>query len=198
MNKYFIIPLVLLSIVANSAIAQSGFGETGSVWMGGGFSFSSSGENVDDRQNLMAIGPVLRFFPADRIFVGPRLNWTRASDDNSSSNRFGLGGDIGFGTPSGNGAFVYMRSGIQLDMYSSKYDSDYYNNSSSDQGYTIPVAAGVIIPIRGILAVQIEPGFQVKFLDGESMNVVSLSLGFAGLGDFSVISCMSNMVNYYL
>lgn len=184
MNKpwvIFMIPVLFATI--SFAQLQTDFSKKGSKWLGGGFNFSSIGIE-DERLNMLQASPILRFFPADHLMVGPSISWTGIFVDSENINQFGFGAEIG-GVFENNGkSFYYIRSSLNVIILG--------GTGENISGFSLPIAGGVIIPIGKIFAVQIEPSFTFTQLEDANMNIFNLNIGICGIGEKSAVSVMQN------
>lgn len=177
--------IVCVSVI--SAQQVSNFSTKGSTWLGGGMSYASIGyEGGDSRMNMLQLSPVLRFFPADHFMIGPNVSWTGMFADGESVNQFGLGLEIGGAFNNGGTVIPYVRSGGSVAIFGG-------SGMSSETGFSLPLAAGMIIPIGGVLALQIEPAYTITWVNESSMNVFSLSFGICGIGEKTAVSVMQGM-----
>jgi len=173
------------------------FGNKKSFWLSGSFGFSTIGmKDVESRQNALLIRPTLRFFPTQSFFLGPRLQWIGLYEKYSSINQFGVGIDIGFLNKSDKPTRLYLRSGFQFDAYTFKY-SNYGNSNDSEIGFTWPIGVGMFVRLSKSVYLQFEPSYQLQVIRNSSMNVFSISLGFAGISKNSCISTLQTLSSYY-
>ncbi len=201
-------------------VAFSGefFGDKGSIWSNGNLSYSFISSEYT-KTNSFACIPTIRFFPLKSVFIGPRVDWLshintyKRRESNKYRDHFwGIGLDFGGLFNNNEPVIPYFSLGYQYDIHYSKstYTKtiwDPYNGqvvradtteTYTSKGMAIPTSFGLLIPIKGALAFQIEAGFQVKFgIDQENMNIFSLSLGFAGIGRKNAISTQSNIGRFY-
>jgi hypothetical protein len=189
----------MVMFTAHSSMAAEFFTDHGSYWLGGEASFSTAGYSGENsRINFLSVTPIVRFFPAKSFFVGPALSWKGAFEENYSTNVFGLGVDLGFAFGEKHSVVPYFRSGGQFDIYAyseSSNNYDGYDNSYHyhENGFTLPIAGGVIIPLFDVIALQIEPSFTLNWIDGESFNTFGISFGFCGKGTRSAISILNGI-----
>jgi hypothetical protein len=119
--------------------------------------------------------------------------------DHSRNNLFGMGIDIGGAFNINQKVIPYIRSGIQFDISSYSYDGDFYgeSQSSTENGFTIPIGIGLIIPFGNTLAIQVEPSYTVIHVDDQNENIFSISLGFAGIGGKKCISTLQSISDFF-
>ena len=174
--------------------AENSFTERGSIWTGGSLGFSTIGmEGQSYRQNMLLLSPILRFFPANYFAVGPRAQITGVYDKYSSINQIGIGVDLAFAYQVPNSVTPYFRSGGQFDLYTMSSTHSGITTSDSYQGYTVPFAIGIIIPVGGIFAIQMEPSIQIKGAEDNTMNIFSISFGFAGIQNKLCVSTLQTL-----
>lgn len=168
-------------LLITSLLHASDFATQGSRWLGGNFSFTSMGSEIsDDRINRLQISPVLRFFPADNFMFGPSLTWNGAFVDSYNINEFSIGAEIGAVFNTENTTFPYIRSGSGITILS--YESE------TEQGFTLPVAAGIIFPVGDVFGIQIEPSYTITWINEVSFNSFGVNFGICGIGEKSIIS----------
>jgi hypothetical protein len=188
---YFLIILNCYSI----ALTQEYFTDKGSVWVGGSISFSTFGiKGGEGRDNLILLSPFGRVFAARYFMVGPRFQWTSMFDKDYSENQIGMGLDFGPAYGKNEHIIPYLRVGGQFDIYSSRSSW----GGSSEPGFTLPIGVGILCKTNSIFAIQIEPAVQMKWSDGEQINIFSISVGFAGVGRKIAVSALggSGSVHY--
>jgi hypothetical protein len=194
--RTFAIVLGFLSITN----ASDYFTDKGSVWLTGSFGFSTIGiEGQNDRMNVILVTPTARFFPVPFFALGPRFQWIGIFDNDDSQNQIGFGMDLAFAYGKNSSFIPYVRSGGQFDIYSYSYSgSAYYSGSStSETGFTLPIAVGMLTKVNGIFGLHFEPSFQIRWVDGESMNVFSFSFGFGGIGDKICVTTLQSLSSFY-
>lgn len=176
---------VIISIT-NSKSAEY-FTDKGSFWLEGSFTFFSLGfEGYDGRLNFLSLSPTVRFFPFKFVAIGPRFTWARSFQENYYNNQIGLGADIGFVYGKDTPVIPYFKTGYQFEINASQYDNV---DRNSEIGGSVPFGLGLIIPIKGIIAIQIEPSFQLIWgADSDNVNIFSISIGFCGIGKKTAIS----------
>jgi hypothetical protein len=180
-----IVPLILFVGII-SAQQVSNFSKKGSSWLGGGLNYSSIGiEGESDRLSMLQVSPILRFFPADHFMIGPNISWTGIFVEGESVNQFGIGLEIGGVFDGGGKTFPYVRSGGSLAILGA--------GGESATGFSLPLAAGIIIPVGRVFALQIEPAYTITWVENSSMNVFSLSFGICGIGEKSAVTVMQGM-----
>jgi hypothetical protein len=184
--------ILIIGILTSTALTTNAgefFTEQGSYWLGGEANFSSIGNTEDgERNNALKLAPIIRFFPSNSLFVGPAFFWNGSYSKYYTANVLGLGVDLGFAFGEKLPVIPYFRSGGLYNI--STYDSKSIN------GFTIPIAGGVIIPLFDAIALQIEPSFYLNWLDGEEFNTFAISFGFCGKGKKSVISILNGIDIY--
>ncbi len=216
-NKLFLI-YTFLSIFCYFSISQSAdyFTDQGSIWVGSGFGFSNIIDDDNDKNRILLLNPYIRFFPVNFLTLGPRIQWLGQFTENvggnyttkRNTNQLGFGADVGFAYGKSTPVIPYVNSGFQYDLYI--YHTKNNNpNSSLDyrdtyNGFLFPVDIGIIIPIKGIFAVQIESGFRLRWIIEDSPNRsnyrdigFSISFGFAGVGKKFAVSCLNTFSSLY-
>lgn len=203
----------------SSIFAEVNFGDKGSIWSNGIFSYSFvKSEFV--KTNSFSCAPAVRFFPVESVFIGPRFDWLSIIDSyEGSTNRkrrdhlFGFGIDFG-GLFNGNmHVLPYFSLGCQFEINYIKdsytiFNLHPYNGNSIFQdttilntikGVAIPLSIGLIFPIKGTLALNLEIGYQQKIRkEQESAGIFTFSFGFTGIGKKCAISTLSNVGKIYL
>ncbi len=181
------LPVILLSLLAVSNSRAGDFSKQGSAWLGGGVSYSSLGFGEGPRMNMVELSPILRFFPVDHLMVGPSFTWTGMFIESESIHEFGMGADLGVVFNENDHLYPYLRSGGRFTIYGG---SGLYE---SQTGFTLPIAAGMIVPVGNIFAIQIEPAFTITWIEGENMNVFGVNLGICGIGEKAAVSFLQRM-----
>ena len=172
------------------------FYKTRKLWISGSVGFSGmSIRGLDAKQKLLLATPAIRFFPAQDFFIGPRLQWTGVYSGVSSINQFGAGMDLGIlGT--GTSVVFYFRTGFLLNVQ--QYKSKFYERESSyAYGVSWPFGIGMLIRMNRDLYLQIEPGYQIKVTENNTVNQFSLSVGIAGIGRTYCVSTLHTLTNVY-
>ncbi len=173
--KSAFVVFVMLVLCTAPLQAAEFFTDRGSMWINGEFGYSSYAyDGASGRTHNVYFLPSLQFFPLDFFMLGPRLAWQGAYGHGHSSNALGVGLDIGFAYGKDIPVVPYLRSGFEFDVF-------FYNGYDDDVGFTIPVAGGVIIPVREHLGMHIEPYFRVQTVDGFVTNAFGVAVGFGGL-----------------
>lgn len=179
--------------------------DAGSLWLSGSAGFYSLGtedengyEDQDDRLSIFTVSPAVLFFPAKHFCLGPRFQYMSQSLGSASMSQVGWGIEAGWVYKKAAGPVVYLLTGIQFDKetYSSAPSYDGYKYSESSELSTIPFAIGIMIPVGDVLAIQIEPGYTIKTMGKSSMNALSISFGFAGIGERMCISTTQAFSNF--
>lgn len=187
MKKALII-VITTTILTVANTFGNDFSSEGSVWSGGAFNFSSFGfQGGDTRINRIEISPILRFFPVDHLMIGPKFSWAGTFIDENGVNQFEMGLDIGAVFKIENKLYPYFRSGTSLALLSS--------GGNSFSGFTLPLAAGMLIPIGRIFALQIEPSYTITWIEGTSINTFNINFGICGIGKKSAVSISHGIIN---
>jgi hypothetical protein len=198
--------LAVITFTSNIKSAEF-FTGAGSSWLGGSFAYANiSAKGMSSSLNYFVLNPIVRFFAADCFFLGPRINWVRMSSGESSQNMFGFGAELGFAFGKNLSAIPYLRSGIQLDLYSITEETYSYNpygpsgtttSTNSQNGYTIPLGFGLMIPFASSgIGLQFELGYDIKTVKDQSVNVLMISFGFCGIGKTSAVSFMQALPTF--
>lgn len=192
MNVIKQLVLVFTLLISITKAEVSDFGTRGSKWFGGSFSYSSIGvAGGDSRTNLFQASPITRFFPTDFLMIGPSFSWTGMFMENSNLNQFGFGFDVGaLFNAKGVMPYFHLSPSYNLTSYHYKYESYYYDESggSNTHGFSLPIGIGIIIPVGDIIALQFEPSINFVFIEDETINAFSISLGICGIGKNTAIS----------
>ncbi|HZH71826.1 MAG: porin family protein [Fibrobacter sp.] len=187
-KSILIIMAITISIISASNLQASDFSKQGSKWLGGLFSFSSMGFKGDDsRLNMIQISPILRFFPVDHFMIGPGFSYTGSFVEGEGINQFGIGAEIGGVFNLDDKLYPYVRSGGNFTIIGGSIMEGSLN------GFSLPIAGGLIIPVGNIFGLQIEPAYTITWIEGESMNVFSISLGICGIGEKSAVSVLQGI-----
>ena len=193
-TSFFVVAAILVSMFTAQNSHADGFAKQGSFWLGGGFNYTSLGnEYSDDRTNILQISPIVRFFPFDYFMIGPSFSWTGMFTGDNNINMFGIGADLGCTFNVNDKVYPYFRTGanfiiegISEELYGERY-------SNSVQGFSMPIAGGVIIPVGRVFAFQIEPAFTITWIEGNSMNSFGINIGICGIGEKSAVSFLQGL-----
>jgi len=192
-QKVFFMRRIILTIIAGCILLSvpshplaSEFSTKGSIWLGGGFDFNSFKDDFNhERLNTIQISPILRYFPADHLMVGPSLSWSGVFLGSAQSSSVAFGIEVGQVGDIKGLLYPYYRTGISWTTFSGL-------SNEVSTGFVLPVSLGVIIPAGRCFGVQIEPGFTYTQLEKSEMNTISVSIGICGIGEKSAISIMQN------
>jgi len=175
---------------------QGSFTDKGGIWLGSSISYFNVSTHGFS-ENVFLLSPFFRGFATNHFAMGCKLNWLSVSDDNSSMSVVSPGVDL---TLAGgrDQAIIYFTPGFKVDFYSESYtEYDWYtgstyNHSSSNTGTTFSIYGGVIVRIKDIVALQIEPGFDFKTVESNNETVFHFSIGFCGIGQKAAVSVLQN------
>ena len=202
--RKFSLSLFLIIICFSNIRSAEFFTDKGSMWLGGGFTFSMIGYK-DDRVHLITAMPFFRYFPINFLGIGWRLEWVRISKDyynaNALINQFGGGLDITLAYGKNPHIKPYLLLGLKFDRYYYRYDYHYPpKEKDNGNGFTLPIEAGLILSINGKIGLQIESGFHMKYYDNDEKvtNVFQISIGFCGIGKKASVSLLHNIPIFYV
>jgi hypothetical protein len=155
---------------------------------------SVGASGVDNRENIVTLSPLLRFFPVSGLCLGPKISWMGIFEEDFSENIFGLGMDIGYVGKST--VMPYIITSPHFAFMGSSY-SEPYGENSSDQVFFLPFTAGLIIPAGKNLGVQLEVGYSIGFNMSSSQNTTAnaftIGLGICGLGEKVAVSVVNTL-----
>jgi hypothetical protein len=189
-NKKAIFISLVLTLNSITAYSQTFNAGHGNFWTGGSFSFLTYGEKSTEyeysssRTNMFSLSPIIRAFPANNFFIGPKLAWAGVSSGNMGINMLQLGGEIGLAFNKGTIPYIYS-SPHALILYS--------NLQSSGSMFKLPFNAGIMFPIMNNIGFQIEAGYCIGFPNGSQYrtNSFSAGIGICGFGKNTAISMIN-------
>ena len=210
--------------------AESRFNaKKGQAWLGGSFGYMSIGgerkvEDYErnsttymlektskwekqDREGVLVISPITRFFPANNFCLGPKFGWTGSFQKDYSRNAISLGGDIGFvGSRNLALPYVLVSPHVLITSVNSQNNSSLNVNSwakvrdTSITHFVLPVTGGLMIPSgKSGIGLQVEVGYSMSFEENVKQNMFFVGFGVCGLGQkvaisfLNVIGMMSGM-----
>jgi hypothetical protein len=208
--------LVILACCFSPVNATDFFTDQHSIWCGGNFSFSNIVYDNNSTKTITST-PFLRYFPGKFVFVGTRFQWIGMyrsygySGNTYKDNTLGYGLELGGAFGKNERVIPYFNVGIQFDVYKSESPSQligwdpytgqpiYESGTFKEQGRTLPMSFGIIAPVLGVFAVQVETGFQIRWQDGNAnvVNIFSVSLGFCAVGKKVAVSGLSTLGSAY-
>ena len=196
MSTKFIKSVAVLVISASALFADQFSGKQGDFWTGGSFNLISVWENdgLAHSEYAANVSPTLRFFPIDRLCVGPKLSWTGTFGYAPEENIFGAGIDLGYGN--GTSVFGYVITSPHFVFADAYYGApgNYSNTSIHSKAFFLPFTGGIIIPVGKNIGIQLEGGYSVGFSmksgQNETANAISIGFGVCGLGQKVAVSVL--------
>jgi hypothetical protein len=197
-----------------TALCGDFFTDRGSMWAGGSMSYIN--ENVrgnPNPMNMFLLSPDLRFFPVPYLVVGPAVSWEIMSQSgegfSSSSGMLSIGPELGFAFGKNIPVVPYVLSGVR---YEHDYSSDSYTSvgapsqtsKSGADGYSIPLAAGIMAPLVNGLGIQLETGFiyhhtrNYTSAQNSDMSAFVISVGVCGIGKNLGVSFLNTVSDLML
>lgn len=166
---------VFVVMAASAVYSASFFTDRGSVQVGGGISFETTGRpNRDGRYNEFALMPVVNFFPLPYFLVGPVVDMIVAGWSGEASLRLDLGARAGFAYGNNMVVFPFAYASPQLLINVNR-------NNKADPGFGMEIAGGIIIPVRPQFSINIGPGFWFEIDDGNFVNTFFMGASVTGL-----------------
>ncbi len=166
--------------VALSTYPALYFTDRGSVQVGGGITFNSSGsEGEDSRENQFVFQPLINFFPVPYLLVGPVFDFSVYGRDEYGSATFSLGGRCGFAY--GRNMVVIPFIHVSPQVLITTWHNDNTNTEGSDAGFGMDIHGGIIVPVQEHFSVNFGPGFWFDVYDGYWSNTVYMSISVTGL-----------------
>ncbi|MBN1895187.1 outer membrane beta-barrel protein [bacterium] len=188
MKKTALFAILLVSL-AGLASAQTG---AGAMWIGGTAGFASAGGDLygaDERSTNISLNPVLNYFVAPNIFIGPALSFDRSSQGDWSSTSFDIGAAVGYTLGSGSGgSMIPFLKGIF--QFTSSTTKDTYNNQETESkhsGTNIVLGGGLLFPVAKHAGITVEAGYHLVSRKHEgadkstSGNIIAIGVGVLGL-----------------
>jgi len=183
MKKTALCAILLVSLFG-FASAQTG---AGAMWIGGTAGFASAGGDLygaDERSTSISLDPVLDYFVAPNIFLGPVLSFDRYSHGDHSSTEFGIGATIGYTLGSGRGGSMIPFLKGQFAFTSSNTKNSTEDKSS---GTNIILGGGLLFPVAKHAGITVEVGYELDSVKPEgadesvSGNIIGVTVGVLGL-----------------
>lgn len=188
---------VLISTTLSFAQEKSFNASKGDIWFGGGLSYSSlgfkfEGESGNLRINTFNIAPILRFFPTDGLILGPKVDYSRISyshsDEINGYNYLGMGGELG-----------YLAGNLKVKPFvlAAPQFHTLFDSKDGEVGFTMPITAGVMIPVTDHIGLQLETGIQFRtYSDYDySTNQFFVGFGICGFGKRSAVSMTTKILD---
>jgi hypothetical protein len=209
------------NVIVLGFILMAGFGATatyggdfftdqGSIWAGGAFTYLNV--NTRGEKNpaiLVMLSPIVRFFPVEFFNVSPAFSWevmsSKSNDGSSySSGSFTIGPELGFAFGKNIPVVPYVISGV-------KYLHGYYSSSNPPgtgftqtsnggaDGYSIPIFAGIMVPLVQGMGIQVESGFTYNHSRDyttrqlSDMSTFEISVGVCGVGRRTAVSFLNTI-----
>jgi len=196
LKKAAIVLTACACVMSLNATAGEFFTDQGSMWTGGYLGFiQAQSRDGSDPSTSFIVAPVFRFFPCKYLLVGPAFNWSTSSSKNSSSNYLSIGPEIGFAYGNSIPVIPYVLTSIRYFHYTYDNTSILSPYSEGYEGYEIPLATGIMVPIVDGLGFQAEMGYRYQhttgnFLSGD-VGYFYISAGICGIGKKFAISLMN-------
>jgi hypothetical protein len=170
----FLRTIIFITMVISAVYSASFFTDRGSVQVGGGLLFASTGyEDRDYRDNVFTFSPMVNFFPLPYFFVGPAFDMTVEGRNGSGEVGFGIGGRVGFAY--GNNMAVIPFASISPQLLIGAGDNE------SNAGFGTDIVGGIIIPVKKHFSINMGPGFWFEVFDRRWSNTVYVWVGITGL-----------------
>lgn len=161
--------------VASAVYSASFFTDRGSIQVGGGILFETTGrQNRDGRYNEFALMPVVNFFPLRYFLVGPVVDMVVAGWSGEATLRLDLGARAGFAYGKDIAVFPFAYASPQLLINVNR-------NNKADPGFGMEITGGILIPIRPQFSINVGPGFWFEIDDGNFINTFFMSVSVTGL-----------------
>jgi hypothetical protein len=177
--------------ISGAAFAQT---DRGSLWIGGKGMYNSQGGALygasDVRTNTVRLEPVVHYFIAPGLFVGPAVTYERTWAGNNVQTSLGAGGRIGLTlSVPGDNLIPYLAAGLEYLYYQHTSESFYYfqTDEAVTSGAEIFLGGGIVVVALKHAGIEIEAGYRIQAVKpkGEvksySGNVLSVGFGFIGL-----------------
>jgi hypothetical protein len=202
LKKTTIVLTVLVGFMISSAAAGEYFTDQGSMWTGGGLGFYQyQYRGASDPSNTFIFEPLFRYFPCKYLVVGPAFLWSTSSQINYSSYSISIGPEIGFAYGNNLPVIPYVLSSFRYTHSSVTNKSSGFSQSYSygTEGYEIPIATGVIIPVVNGLGFQVEMGYNYahrnEYYSQSDLGTFHIAFGICGIGNKVAISLMNLIMN---
>jgi len=186
--KKTVLCAILLVSMFGLASAQTG---AGAMWIGGTAGFASAGGDLygaDERSTNISLDPILNYFVAPNIFIGPALSFDRYSHGDHNSTDFGIGAVMGYALGSGGGSMIPFLKG-NFEFLSSKSESTYNSMKmeSKSSGTSIILGGGLLFPVAKHAGITLEVQYHIDSEkpdgadDSVSGNIIAIGVGVLGL-----------------
>ncbi|MBN1292345.1 MAG: hypothetical protein JXB48_10945 [Candidatus Latescibacteria bacterium] len=192
MKKAYLFVSIILTIYLNTS-GEIFSARKGEIWLGGSFSAVTIGvrerdENREsDRYNIYLLGPVVRYFISDYVYVGPKLSWTKVKQGSYEQQRWAFGAEIGF---------AYGENGITIPFLNVSPHANlayYDNNENYSKMFMLPFTIGLMTKMKNNIGIQLELGYHMGYHKNYYENSFSFGIGICGFGENNAIS-MVNLV----
>jgi hypothetical protein len=185
MKKTWLCVAILLVAFSSVASAQTG---AGAMWIGGTAGFTSRGGDLygqgDERATSFSLDPIVNYFVAPNLFIGPVLSLARSSAGDNSDTDLGIGVRIGYAFGSkGSKSIPYLSSAFKFTSSNYKSGSD----ESKSSGTSIVLGGGVCFLVAKHAGINVEAGYHIdsyKPKDADksiSGNIISVGVGVTGI-----------------
>ena len=181
---------ILVVSLFGLASAQTG---AGAIWIGGTAGFSSSGGDLyeygdEGRRTWIGLSPVVDYFVAPNLFIGPALSLSRSTQGDYSNTSFDIGAAVGYALGSGGGSMIPFLKGVF--QFSSSTTKDTYNDQeteSKSSGTSISVGGGLLFPVAKHAGITVEAKYYMDSWKPEgadkstSGNIIAIEVGVLGM-----------------
>ena len=196
LKKAAIVLTACACVISSNATAGEFFTDQGSMWTGGYLGFiQAQSRNVSDPTTSFIVAPVFRYFPCKYFLVGLPFSWSTSSAKNYSSYTLSIGPEIGFAYGNSIPVIPYVLTSIRYFHYTYDNTSILSPYSEGYEGYEIPLATGIMVPIVDGLGFQAEMGYRYQHVRGSyssgDAGAFYISAGICGIGKKFAISLMN-------
>jgi hypothetical protein len=190
MKKTWICTAILLVALTGVAFAQTG---VGAMWIGGSAGFSSSGGDLygsKDRATSLGLDPVLDYFVAPNLFIGPALSYSHTAQGDESNTGLGIGAEIGYAfTTKGSNMIPFLKGDFAFLSNKSKTAGSGLEDAAEYKttGTTIVLGGGLCFLVAKHAGITVEAQYHMDSIKADgadksvSGNVISVGVGVIGL-----------------
>jgi hypothetical protein len=195
MRKMRLCIVFAVAFFAGQASGTEFFSDKGSMWLGSGFSYFNLGtDTATDRLKLTCITPFFRYFFSRYVAAGPRFEWIGQSMEDQHVHKMGFGIDLA-AVYSYRPTTFYVSCGTAFDryVYHLSRPFPFGDIDTVKTGKSLSLNAGVIVTLKDIVSVQLEPGYDIVFIStgkGMNVNILRFSIGICSIGKSTAVSLL--------